>query len=75
MDFILEKCSDRSRTMLFGLLVSCIFDREVSGNCPLAQLRNTLSIEEKYDYVMGLDDDEVGIVLGEHEKCKKKNAY
>jgi hypothetical protein len=58
--------------MLFGLLVSCIFADEESGNCPLAQLRKTLSIEEKYDYVMGLNGEEVESVLGEYEKCYEK---
>lgn len=72
MDSILEKSSDRSRTMLFGLLISCIFDGEKSSSCPLSQLRNTLSLEEKYKYVMGLNTDEVINVLGENEKCYEK---
>ena len=72
MELVLEKSSDRSRSMLFGLLVSCIFDDEKSKNCPLSQLRSTLSIEEKYNFVMGLNADEVASILGTNEKCYEK---
>ena len=74
MDSISEKSFDRSRSLLFGLLVSCLFSEKAKDSCPLTQLRNSLSLEEKYDYVMGLSEEEVNSILEQHEECFEKRV-
>ena len=74
MDSILEKPFDRQRSLLFGLLQGCFFSEEAKDNCPLSQLRNRLSLEEKYDYVMELSNEEVNNILEQHEKCYTKRV-
>ena len=74
MDSILEKSFDRQRSLLFGLLQSCLFSEEAKDSCPLSQLRDRLSLEEKYAYVMGLSDKEVGNILEQHEECYTKKV-
>jgi hypothetical protein len=74
MDSILEKSFDRQRSLLFGLLQCCYFSEEAKDSCPLSQLRNRLSLEEKYDYVMQLSAEEVNNILKQHEKCYEKRA-
>lgn len=69
MDPNLKKSSDRSRALLFGLLVNCIFSGGTGDNCPLTELRRSLTIEEKYDYVMSLSKNEVTSILVQHEEC------
>jgi hypothetical protein len=41
-------------------------------SCPFLQLRNDLSLEEKYDYVMELGAEEIHYLIEQHEKCYKK---
>jgi hypothetical protein len=72
MDSILEKSYDRPRGLLFGLLVNCIFYAQASESCPLSELRNSFSTEEKHGYVMGLSDEEVKSILVQHEECYEK---
>lgn len=72
MDSILEKSFDQQRSLLFGLLQGCFFAEEAKDSCPLSQLRNRLSLEEKYDFVMGLIAEEVTNILEQHEECYKK---
>ena len=74
MDSILEKSFDRQRSLLFGLLQSCLFSEEAKDSCPLLQLRNRLSLDEKYDYVMELSDEVVHDILKQHEKCYEKRV-
>ena len=74
MDVIIEKSSDRSRSLLFGLLQSCLLEGNALESCPLAQLRNTLSFEEKYHYSMELSEEEVHKILEQHEECFKKRT-
>jgi len=69
MDSILKKSLDSSRGLLFGLLVNCIFSEGAKESCPLSELRSSLSTEEKYEYVMGLSDEEVKSILVQHEEC------
>ena len=69
MNSILKKSSEHSRGLLFGLLNNCIFSNNETENCPLFELRNSLSIEEKYDFVMGLNKEEVTTLLMHHEYC------
>ena len=66
---LMEKASDHSRSLLFGLLVNCIFSGQANDSCPLSLLRNGLSFEEKYDLVMGLSNEEVFHALSKHERC------
>ena len=72
MDDIIAKSSDRSRSLLFGLLQSCLLEGNALESCPLAQLRNTLSLEEKYHYAMESSEEEVHKILEQHEECFKK---
>jgi hypothetical protein len=72
MDSILEKSLNRPRGLLFGLLENCIFSAEASESCPLSELRNSFSTEEKHGYVMGLSDEEVKSILVQHEECYEK---
>ena len=74
MDSILEKSFDRSRSLLFGLLQSCLFSEDAKDSCPLSQLRHRLSLDEKYDYVMGLSDEVVRDILKQHEECYEKRV-
>jgi len=71
MDEILAKSFNHSRALLFGLLQSCLLEGNALEGCPLARLRNTLSFEEKYQYVMDLNDAEVSKILEQHEACFK----
>ena len=72
MDSIVKKSFDRARSLLFGLLQSCLFSEDAKDSCPLSQLRNRLSLDEKYDYVMGLSDEIVHDILEQHEECYEK---
>jgi hypothetical protein len=72
MDDILAKSYDPSRSLLFALLQSCLLEGNALESCPLAQLRNTLSLEEKYHYAMGLSEEELHKILEQHEECFKK---
>ena len=65
----LKKSSGHSKELLFGLLANCIFSANETECCPLFELRNNLSIEEKYDFVMGLSKQEVKSILMQHEDC------
>jgi len=72
MDQLLEKTADASRGFLFGLLVDCIFSGGGNEKCPLLDLRNNLSIEEKHKFVLELSDDEVKSILLQHRVCFEK---
>ena len=69
MDSTLKKSLDSSRGLLFGLLANCIFSEGAKESCPLSELRSSLSIEEKHEYVMELSDEEVKSILVQHEEC------
>jgi hypothetical protein len=69
MNSILKKSSEHSRGLLFGLLTNCIFSNNEKETCPLFELRNSLSIEEKYAFVMELSKEEVITLLTDHEYC------
>ena len=69
MDSILEKSSERARGLLFGLLVNCVFSTGALEDCPLLEMRNNLSLEEKHKYVMGLTIEEIKSILFLHEQC------
>ena len=66
---MVEKSSDRSRALLFGLLANCLFPTSKKEECPLWELRNSLSIEKKHEYAMMLSDEEVKNILAQHECC------
>jgi len=63
--------SRTSRTLLFGLLVNCLFttNAESCSNCPLKELRGSLNINKKLDYVKELSDAELESILAQHELC------
>ena len=65
---------DTSRTLLFGLLVNCLFttNAESCSDCPLKELRCSLNIDEKDEYVKELSDAEVESILTQHELCYQK---
>ena len=75
MDTIWEKSSERSRSVLFGLLISCLFSEEAKNQCPLSRFRNNLSIEEKYDLSLKLSEEEINTVLEKHEKCFEMRLF
>ena len=72
MDTILEKSLDSSRALLFGLLTNCLFPTSTKEDCPVWELRHSLSIEKKFQYTMGLSDEEVISILAQHECCYEK---
>jgi len=72
---ILDKTADHSRALLFGLLVNCIFSGQANGRCPISHLRDSLSFEEKYSFVMGLSKEEIARVLDQHEECCNAECY
>ena len=69
MDLVSKKSSDKARGLLFGLPVRCTFSSKAQTSCPLRDIRNNLSIEEKYKYVLGLNDEEVISILAQHDNC------
>ena len=69
MDSMPEKSPNKSKELLFGLLVNCIFSKITKKNCPLYEFRISLPIDKKYDYVMGLNEEEINNILTQHEKC------
>lgn len=72
MDVDLVKSYDRSRALLFGLLQFCLLDGNALETCPFESLRNSLTLEEKYRYVMDLSDEEVNKILEQHDACFNK---
>jgi len=70
-----EISSERSRSELFGLLLSCIFSDEAENECPLSLLRKNLTVEEKYDYTLKLTEKEIFSVLKKHGKCFQKRLF
>jgi hypothetical protein len=72
MNQIIEKSKDTSRALLFGLLGNCIFSPGINESCPLSELRINLSNEEKYEYVMGLSDEEIKTILVQHDECYER---
>jgi hypothetical protein len=72
MDIIGGNSSANSRILLFGLLVNCLFPTSTNEDCPFWELRDSLSIEKKYAYVMGLNKEEVSSILAQHEECYEK---
>lgn len=72
MDPNQDKKSAKLKSLVLGLLISCSFFDGPSAECPLSEMRNYTSDAEKYDYVMGLNDEEINAILQYHEDCYKK---
>jgi hypothetical protein len=72
LDLIQDKNLAKSKSLILGLLVSCIFFEGPSADCPLSEIRNNAPESEKYEYVMGLSDEEINTILKYHEECYKK---
>lgn len=64
----MEKSSDSSRGLLFGRLANCIFSTDASEDYPLWDLRNSLTIEQKHEFVMRHTGEEVSNILAQHEE-------
>jgi len=62
-----KKSSDKSRTLLFELLVDCRFLTCTKEDCPIWEQRNYLSIEKKHEYAMRLSDEEIKSILVQYE--------
>jgi hypothetical protein len=71
---MLKKSMDSSRTLLFGLLVNCLFttNSESCLNCALKEARGSLTLDKKNKYVKELSDAEVESLLTQHELCYQK---
>ena len=63
---------DGLRSLLFGLLSNCLFPTTTSEDCPLWELRENLTIDKKYEFVLKLTREEVENILAQHEKCFEK---
>ena len=72
MDSIQEKDIAKSRSTVMGLLISCSFHEDPSADCPLHEIRDNATDAEKYEYVMGLSDGQISVILKYHETCYKK---
>jgi hypothetical protein len=75
MDSISEKKFDRQKSLLLGLLHNCLFSIPAKECCLLSQLRNDLTLEEKYKYVMELSSEEIHNLLEQHEECYQKRIF
>jgi hypothetical protein len=64
----LEKSSDSSRGLLFGLRANGIFSTDASEDYPLWDPRNSFIIEQKHKFVMRLTGEEGSNILAQHEK-------
>jgi len=72
MGSIHKKSSDRSRALLFELLVDCRFPTSTKEDCPIWEQRNSLSIEKKHAFALGLSDKKIKNILAQHECCYEK---
>jgi len=72
MGSIRKKSSDKSRALLFKLLVDCRFPTGTKEHCPIWEQRKNLSIEKKREYAMRLSHKEVKDILTQHECCYEK---
>ena len=63
---------DSLKSLLFGLLANCLFPTTTLEDCPLWELRENLTIDKKYDFVLKLTREEVESILAQHEKCFEK---
>ena len=62
-----------SRFLVFGLLVKCPFYERRKDSCALSGLAQSLSLEEKYEYSMKLEKEEVDAVIKTHKECFKSS--
>jgi len=67
-----NKSSVKYRALVLGLLANCNFFKGASANCPLSEIRNNASDEEKYQYAMGLSDEEIMKILAYHNECYER---
>jgi len=77
MESILENSHNPSRALLFGLIMNCLFtiDAESCPNCPLEELRGSLTIDKKIEYVNELSDAEIESILTQHKSRFDKRLY
>ena len=72
MDSTQDKDLAKSRSLILGLLERCNFFEGPNADCPLSEMRHSANDAEKYEYVMGLYDEEISAILKYHDKCYKK---
>ena len=74
MNSMLITPSNPSRTIVFGLLLNCLFStsNQNCADCPVKELRCNLSIKKKHEFVMGLKDEELEKFLEHHKYCYDK---
>ena len=73
MNSILEKSPNPARALVFGLLASCFFTTNADcSDCLLKELRDSLSIDKKHEFVMGLSDMEIESILEKNKSCYEK---
>lgn len=74
MDSMLITPSNPSRSIVYGLLVNCLFpkNKQNCADCPLKELRSNLSIEKKHEFAMGFRDEELEKFLEHHKDCYDK---
>ena len=73
MNSILEKSPNPSRALVLGLLASCLLTTNTDcSDCLLKKLRDSLSIDKKHKFVMGLSDIEIESILEKNKSCYEK---
>jgi len=77
MDSVLERTANPSRTLVLGLLESCLFAAKENScsACPLKEVRINLSFDNKHKYVMELSDKEIDRVLEQYESCYENRLF
>lgn len=64
----MEKSSVSSRGLLFGRFAICICSTDASEDYPLWDLRKSLTIEQKHEFVMRHTSEEVSNILAQREE-------
>ena len=67
MGSVREKCPENSRTLLIELLADCRFLTCTRKDCPIWKQSNSLSIEKKHEYAMGLSAEEIKNILVQYD--------
>ena len=67
MGSVHEKCPENSRALLIELLADCRFLTCTRENCPIWEQSNSLSIEKKHEYAIGLSAEEIKNILVQYD--------
>ena len=63
----------RSKFLLFGLLINCPFLR-AKTDCPLHEFRCNPSLERKFHYLDGLEEENLEEMIAHHEQCYSRRS-